>query len=117
MSSEDSERERELKEIPVRKADSAAWPKGVRAIAIAEVDAIGVDAKGDLYWHGKRVETRTRLDLNWRQIIYAGLILVFTGIGAGGAVVQGWAAYNDWACKVGWPAVCPLVLKLDRGEE
>jgi hypothetical protein len=107
MENEKTEREQELEQVPFRKADKATWPKGVRPIAIDEVDGIGVDAKGDLYWHGKPVETRARVDLNWRQMIYAGIILFFTALAACGAVVQGWAAYNDWACKVGWLAVCP----------
>lgn len=65
-----------------------------------------MDGEGDLYWHGKRVETRTRLDLNRSQAAVAVVIAVATVIGACGAVVQGWAAYNDWACKVGWPGIC-----------
>jgi hypothetical protein len=104
---EKSERERELEQTPFRRADKATWPKGVRPIGLEEVDAIGVDAKGNLYWHGKHVETRARLNLNWRQVVYAAIILIFTGITACGAAVQGWTAYNDWACKVGWPAICP----------
>ena len=70
-----------------------------------EVDGIGVDAEGDLYWQGKRVQTRARLDLNWRQTLYAVIIAIFTVIGGCGAAVQGWTAYHDWACKVGWRAV------------
>src|SRR5262245_22571730 len=102
-----SERERELREVPPRKTDRTAWPKGVRPIGIDEVDGIGVDANGDLYWHGKRVETRTRVKLTPLQMTYGVIIAVATMVGAGGALAQGWAAYNDWACKVGWPAVCP----------
>jgi hypothetical protein len=107
MQNEKTKCEQELEVAPIRKANPASWPKGVRPISIDEVDGIGVDAKGDLYWHGKHVETRARLDLNYRQILYAAAILAFTAIGALGAVGQGWAAYNDWACKVGWPAICP----------
>ena len=102
-----NERKRELELAPLRKADPSTWPKGVRPISIDEVDGIGVDSRGDLYWQGKRVETRTRLDLNWRQIVYAGVLVVFAGLSAAGAIVQGWASYNEWACKVEWPAVCP----------
>jgi hypothetical protein len=108
MSSGQSERERELEGAPLRKPDKATWPRGVRPISIEEVDGIGVDVNGDLYWHGKRVETRTRVDLNWRQITYGAIILIATIVAACGALAQGWAAYNEWACKVGWRAVaCP----------
>jgi hypothetical protein len=101
-----SERALELEEVPLRKADKTKWPKGVRGIGIEEIDALGIDADGNLYWHGKRVETRTRVSLTWPQIIYAVIIAIATVVGACGAVAQGWAAYNDWACKVGWPAIC-----------
>jgi hypothetical protein len=103
-----SERERELEKAPIRKAHPDTWPEGVRPISIEEVDGVGVDGRGDLYWHGKRVETRTRLDLSWLQTIVAVVIAFATVIGAAAAVAQGWAAYNDWACRVGWSAVaCP----------
>jgi hypothetical protein len=108
MTDERSERSERAREF-IRTADPAAWPKGVRPmISLDEVAGIGVDANGDLYWHGKRVETRTRVRLTWLQIIYAAIIAIATVGGACGAVAQGWAAYNDWACKVGWSAVaCP----------
>jgi hypothetical protein len=108
MMDEKSERELELEQVPFRKADKSTWPKGVRSIGIDEADALGVDADGNLYWHGKRVETLTRVRLTWPQIVYAAIIAIATVAGACGAVTQGWAAYNDWACKVGWSAVaCP----------
>jgi hypothetical protein len=107
--SEQDQRERELEEVPLRRADKTTWPTGVKAIAIDEADALGVDAAGNLYWpHGKQVETRARLALNWSQTFVAVVIAVATVIGAVAAVVQGWTAYNDWACKVRWSAVaCP----------
>ena len=94
-----NERKRELELAPLRKADPSTWPKGVRPISIDEVDGIGVDSRGDLYWQGKRVETHTRLDLNWRQIVYAGVLVVFAGLSAAGAIVQGWASYNGWGLQ------------------
>ena len=45
-----NERKRELELAPLRKADPSTWPKGVRPISIDEVDGIGVDSRGDLYW-------------------------------------------------------------------
>jgi len=55
MNTGQSERERELEGAPLRKPDKATWPKGVRPIAIDEVDGTGVEADGDLYWHGTTV--------------------------------------------------------------
>jgi len=102
------DREQELKEVPLRPANKAAWPKGIRSISYDEADALGVDAKGELYWHGKPVEIRRPLDLTWWQKLGAAVVAIATVIAALGAVAQGFAAYNEWACKVGWRSVaCP----------
>jgi hypothetical protein len=104
-------REQELKEVPHRPADQSTWPKGIRTISIDEVGALGVDAKGELYWHGKPVEIRRPLDLTWRQKLVAGIVATATVFAALGAVAQGFAAYSEWACKVGWKsAACPAPL-------
>ena len=52
------DREQELKDVPHRPADKSRWPKGIRSISYDEADALGVDAKGELFWHGKPVEIR-----------------------------------------------------------
>jgi hypothetical protein len=42
------------------------------------------------------------------QFWLAVIVAVATAVAAIGAVAQGFAAYNEWACKVGWKAVaCP----------
>jgi hypothetical protein len=102
------EREQELKDVPHRPADKSTWPKGIRSISMKEADALGTDAKGELYWHGKPVEIRRPLDLTWRQKLVAGIVAIATVVAAVGAAAQGFAAYNEWACKVGWKsAACP----------
>ena len=68
-------RRQEPKAASVRKADQSTWPFGVRAIH-GERDAIGVDHQGDLYWHGKHVQVRHPLVLNfWHSILAAGIAL------------------------------------------
>ncbi len=37
------------------KTDPSAWPAGVRRISVDELDALGVDANGNLFWHGQRL--------------------------------------------------------------
>jgi hypothetical protein len=102
------DREQELKDVPHRPADKSTWPKGLRSISIEEADALATDAKGELYWHGKPVEIRRPLDLTWWQNAIAIIVAIATVFAAIGAVAQGLAAYNEWACKVGWKAVaCP----------
>jgi len=103
------DREQELKDVPHRPADKSTWPKGIRSISTTEADALAVDAKGELYWHGKPVEIRRPLDLTRWQNAIAVIVAFATVFAALGAVAQGFAAYNEWACKVGWKsAACPL---------
>ena len=83
------DREQELKEVPHRLADKSRWPKGIRSISIDEADALGTDAKGELYWHGKPVEIRRPLDLTWRQKLVAGIVATATVIAAVGAARHG----------------------------
>jgi hypothetical protein len=102
------DREQELKEVPHRPADKSTWPKGIRSISMEEADALATDAKGELYWHGKPVEIRRPLDLSRTQNAVAIVVAMATVFAALGAVAQGFAAYNEWACKVGWKsAACP----------
>jgi hypothetical protein len=102
------DRDQELRDVPHRPPDQSKWPKGIRSISIEEAGALGVDTKGELYWHGKPVEIRRPLDLTWRQKLVAGIVATATVIAAIGAAAQGFAAYSEWACKVGWKsAACP----------
>jgi hypothetical protein len=102
------DRERDLKDVPHRPGDPSTWPKGIRSISIDEAGALGTDAKGELYWHGKPVEIRRPLVLTWPQKLGAVIVATATVFAALGAVAQGFAAYNEWACKVGWKSVaCP----------
>src|SRR5690606_23637214 len=61
------DRAEEIKAIPIRPANKSAWPPGIRSISLGEADALGTDAKGELYWHGKPVEIRRPLDLTFWQ--------------------------------------------------
>jgi hypothetical protein len=81
------ERQRELEETPPTPIDKTKWPKGVRPLSLGE-DALGVDAKGDLYWRGKPVEVRRPLDLTRGQRIIAVIVASATVVGALAAVVQ-----------------------------
>jgi hypothetical protein len=97
-------RDDDLKDVPLWKANKEAWPPGVRSVGIEEIDCLGVDRRGNLYWDGKAVEVR-RLLLTRKQALWGIVVGVFAIVGAFGAAAQGWAAYNDWACRAGWPAV------------
>jgi hypothetical protein len=89
-------------------ANKELWPPGVREIAMQEQDCLGIDRHGNLYWDGKPVEVRhfwlSLLLTRWQQV-GAVIIVVSALFGAIGAAAQGWVAYEDWACRAGWPAV------------
>lgn len=62
-------REDDFKAVPFRKADASTWPAGVRGIGQDELDALGVDANAQLYWHGKLVEIRRPVVLSmWQKM-------------------------------------------------
>jgi hypothetical protein len=88
--------------------DDHDWPKDVRVMSLEQLNHLGVrEVSGELYWRGRPVEMKRPLVLSSWQKLAAFVVAAFTIIGALGAVAQGWAAYNDWACKVHWWAVCP----------
>lgn len=61
---------------------------------------MGVDEKGLLYWDGRPVEVRRRLDLSGWEKAFAIAVGFFTILGGAGAVAQGWAAAHQWACAI-----------------
>lgn len=101
MADRDSQRARELMDVPPKRADPSTWPAGVRTIGLEELDALGVDKADHLYWHGKPIEIRQRLELRWIELI----LLLFATIGA---LLQGVAAMfpfipnaiNAWWAKL-----------------
>jgi hypothetical protein len=47
-----AERVRQMEETPLQVVDVTKWPKGVRQIGQDEVDGLGIDRDGRLYWNG-----------------------------------------------------------------
>jgi hypothetical protein len=94
--------EDDLKEVPTWKA--AAWPAGVREIGRDELNCLGIDRHGNLYWDGKPIEVRHFWLTRWQKV-GAVIIAVSVLIGAIGAAAQGWVAYEDWACRAGLPSM------------
>lgn len=96
------DRDEELRNIPLLSPDTSLWPKGVRVIGLKELDHLGVDRTGRLYWDGKPIEIK-ELKLRWPERIIA-IFIVLSAIAV--AVVNGW----EWACKLTWlsAGMCPL---------
>lgn len=70
-------REEELRSVPPRQADRSTWPKNVRPVGLDEMDALGVDENGQLYWHGKSVVIR-KIELRSWELWLAAMATVGT---------------------------------------
>jgi hypothetical protein len=79
-------REDELKELPQWRANKAAWEPGVRTVGLEELDCLGIDRHGNLYWDGKPVEVR-HVWTRWQKV-GAVVIAVSAIVGAIGAATQ-----------------------------
>jgi len=70
----------------------AHWPPGVKPISWEATGLLGVGADKVLYWDGKPVEVRRRLDLTQGQAALAWIVGISTAIGAVATAVQAWVA-------------------------
>jgi hypothetical protein len=85
--------QQDVKTAPIRKPEPAKWPPGVRAITADELEAIGVDHQGDLYWHGKHVQVRHPLVLNfWHSLLATGTALSAIALG----LIEPYGSFSSW---------------------
>jgi hypothetical protein len=54
----------------------ASWPADVHPIGLEELDHLGINAKNELFWDGRRIVTRNKFYLTWPQILLAYLAAV-----------------------------------------
>jgi hypothetical protein len=90
-------RDEELKAVPHWKANKQRWRDGVRAIGQDELDCLGIDRSGNLYWDGHPIEVR-RFSLTFWQGVGAVTVALSAVVAAVGTAAQGWAA----ACNLHW---------------
>lgn len=76
------------------------WPKGVRAIDFDNLNRLGYDDKGALYWDGSPIVTSPFASLTRGEKIIAIVLAISAVIAALGSAVQGATAYENWACSV-----------------
>jgi len=69
-----------------------SWAPGIEPITIGQLDPIGVDSEGNLYWDGGRLKIERRLKLSRLQSVSAFIVLISTFVGGVGAGFQGWGA-------------------------
>lgn len=83
-------------EAPARKG------RNIHPLATADLSRLSIDDDGRLYWDGKPVEVRRRIEMSRAQVVGASVVAAFVAIGAVGAVIQGSLALRDWGCRLGW---------------
>jgi len=76
--------------------------RNIHPLASADLSRLSIDDDGRLYWDGKPVEVRRRIDMSRAQVMGASVVAGFVVIGALGAVIQGTLALRDWGCRLGW---------------
>ena len=96
------QRNEELRLVPPWVANKP-WPKGIRTVAVEELDVLGVDRQGNLYWDGHPIEIR-EVSLKWpeRSLAIAGILVAIVAV-----IIQSW----QWGRDLTWVAAtwCPPV--------
>lgn len=104
-----NQREEELSRIPPKGATKDGWPQSVRSIGMEELDNLGVDKTGRLYWDGKPVEIISQhIVLTAGQIIWAKVFAVFGFFAFLGTAAQGFVSGHGWLCSssmIAWRCV------------
>jgi hypothetical protein len=102
-----NEGDRALQDVPLYVPAPETWPDGVRVIGVDELDNLGIDKSGILYWNGKMITIEKRLRFSFWQKVSAFVVTVTAALVSISTIAQGVAAYSTWACTVGGPAICP----------
>jgi hypothetical protein len=98
---ENEKRERELQRIPAVAVNHSEWPKHVRRVGMNETGALGIDAKGALYWHGKPIQIREhKLQRLERFLVFVVALSAMIGVS-----LQVW----EWGCRLNWLPLCPVI--------
>jgi hypothetical protein len=87
----------------------AGWPEDVQSISADDLERLGIDSRDQLFWDGRRVEIRRRLDLTGLQKLVAVLVTVFAVLGGIGGVLSGFTDAAGFLCARGVHVLsCPL---------
>jgi len=85
------------------------WPPDVMPIGIEDLDKLGLNRRNQLFWDGKRIEVRNRLDLTRLQKTFAVIVSAFAVLGALGGFVTGFNNASVFLCArdIRW-LTCPV---------
>ena len=84
------------------------WPPDVTPIGIEDLDKLGLNPRNQLFWNGKRIEVRNRLDLTRLQKTFAVIVSAFAILGAIGGFLTGLNNASIFLCarEIHW-LTCP----------
>jgi hypothetical protein len=74
--------------------------RNIHPLATADLSRLSIDDDGRLYWDGKPVEVRRRLEMSRAQVIGAGVIAAFVAVGADGPRIT--AAFRSLCLRDAW---------------
>jgi hypothetical protein len=77
------------------------WPPGIDRVGVEDLTRLGIDRQDQLYWDGRRIEIRKRLDLTPFQQAAAILVTVFAILGGLGAFMSGLQDGSVFLCDRG----------------
>ena len=85
------------------------WPPDVTPIGIEDLGRLGLNARNQLFWNGKRIEVRNRLDLTKVEKTLAVVVSFFAVLGAIGGFVTGLNNASIFLCArdIHW-VTCPI---------
>src|ERR1700761_3981511 len=87
------------------------WPPDVSPIGIEDLARLGLNPANQLFWDGRRVEIRSRVNLTRPQKTLAVLVSIFAVLGGIGGFVTGLNNAGVFLCArdVHWLG-CPAVV-------
>jgi hypothetical protein len=86
-----------------------AWPPDVTPIGVEDLDRLGLNGQNQLFWNGRRVEVRNRLNLTWLEKSVAIIVSICAVLGALGGFVTGFNNASVFLCvrDIHWLS-CPV---------
>ena len=84
------------------------WPIDIEPISVDDLDRLGINADNELFWDGRRIEVRRRLDLTRFQKTAAVLVAAAAILGGLGGFVTGFNNASVFLCARGMHVLsCP----------
>jgi len=74
------------------------WPAGVEQISIEDLGRLGISHDDQLFWDGRRIEVKRRLDLTKLQKAFALVVTIMALLGGIGGFASGFSDASAFLC-------------------